>query len=522
MPNSYETNYEIGQNNIRKWGMDIHNPVFWVSAALVLIFVIGSLLAPESAKTIFDGSKRWVIHHFDLAFLISFNLILLFCLGLAASPYGKIRIGGASARPHFSRLSWFSMLFAAGMGIGLMFWGVAEPLGYYTNWLGAPFNTPSHSETARELALGASLFHWGLHPWAMYAVVGLAFSFFTFNKNFPLSIRSGFFPLIGDRCWGWIGHVIDIIAVLATIFGLATSLGFGAQQAGGGLNYLFGIENGLQTQILIIIGITSIAIISVVRGLDGGVKILSNFNIILAALLLILVIFLGPTFEILNSIGLTLTSYAKNIIPLSNWAERTDQKFLHNWTVFYWAWWLSWSPFVGIFIARISKGRTVREFLLAVMIIPTLVTAVWMGTFGGAALHQVKNSISPLANGVSKIELSLFQMLENLPLASFTSGLGIFLVLCFFVTSSDSGSLVIDSITAGGKLSAPIPQRIFWASLEGLIAIALLIGGGDNALGALQAAAITFGLPFMFVLLILCISLWMGLYHEKKFASTEC
>lgn len=518
MPKSYDTDFVVGQNNLKRWGMDFHNPVFWVSAILILFFVAGSLIAPEAANQVFGSAKKWIIFHFDAAFLISGNFFVIFCLGIAFSKFGKIKIGGKSAKPDFTRLSWFSMLFAAGMGIGLMFWGVAEPLGYYTDWFGVPLDIPGKTQAAHEIALGATLFHWGLHPWAIYAVVGLAFSFFAFNKKLPLSVRSGFYPLIGDRSWGWWGHSIDIIAVLATIFGLATSLGFGAQQAGGGLNYLFGIENGLTTQISIIVGVTMIAIVSVVRGLEGGVKILSNFNILLAAVLLLLVIFLGPTLEIFKSIGLTFSSYAKNIIPLSNWVGRTDQSFLQNWTIFYWAWWISWSPFVGIFIGRISKGRSVREFLLAVMIIPTVVTAIWMGAFGGTAINQVKSGLAPLSNGIGKVELSLFQMFENLPFTGIISGVGIFLVLCFFVTSSDSGSLVIDSITAGGKLSAPVPQRIFWASLEGLIAIALLVGGGSDALGALQAAAITFGLPFMFVLLILCFSLLKGLYHEYKYS----
>lgn len=304
---------------------------------------------------------------------------------------------------------------------------------------------------------------------------------------------------------------------MATIFGLATSLGFGAQQAAGGLKYLFDIPNTINVQIAIIIGVTSVAIISVVRGLEGGVKLLSNINMMLALILLLFVIALGQGLGIFTGLLDTTTAYLKNLIPLSNWIDREDEKFYHGWTVFYWAWWISWSPFVGMFIARISKGRTVREFLIAVLFIPTLVTIVWMTAFGGSGLDQIEAEIGQLANGVSDVSLALFQMLENLPFAFFTSLIGIILVLVFFITSSDSGSLVIDSITAGGKLDAPIPQRVFWATMEGLIAGALLFGGGADALGALQAAAITVGLPFALVLLAMCIALYMGLRHEQKY-----
>ena len=348
-------------------------------------------------------------------------------------------------------------------------------------------------------------------------MVGLSLAFFIYNKGLPLTIRSGFFPLLKDRTWGWFGHAIDLLAVLATIFGLATSLGFGAQQAASGLIFLFGIDNGIATQIAIIIGVTFVAVISVVRGLDGGVKILSNINMGLAAILLAFAIIVGPTVAILTAMGTAAASYFETIIPLSNWIGREDTKFFHGWTVFYWAWWISWSPFVGMFIARISIGRTVGEFIIAVLLVPTLVTLVWMGAFGGVALDQAQNEIGALAKGIGELSLAMFQMLENLPLSNITSFFAIALVLIFFIISSDLGSLVIDSITSGGKLDAPVPQRIFWASMEGVIAGALLFGGGADALGALQAAAITVGLPFTLVLLVLCVSLYMGLFHEWRF-----
>jgi BCCT family betaine/carnitine transporter len=517
MSDRYDTEYEVGQDNLQKWGMDIHHPVFWIAAVLILLFVVATLMAPEPAKAMFDGAKGWSIAYFDWLFMVGGNVFVLFCLALIFLPFGKVRLGGADAKPEFSTLSWFSMLFAAGMGIGLMFWSVAEPTAYYTDWYGTPLGAAANTPEGADAAMGATMFHWGLHPWAIYAVVGLSLAFFSFNKGLPLTIRSGFFPLIGDKSWGWFGHGIDIIAVLATIFGMATSLGFGAQQAASGLNFLFGIDNGLATQVAVIIGVTAIATLSVIRGLEGGIKVLSNINMTLAAILLAFVILLGPTAAILGSVWTTASSYVTDILPLSNWVGREDDKFFHGWTVFYWAWWISWSPFVGMFIARISKGRTVREFITAVLLVPTLVTLVWMAAFGGSALDQVQNQVGALAGGIGEVSLAMFQMLENLPISSISSFVAIVLVLIFFITSSDSGSLVIDSITSGGKLDAPVPQRIFWATMEGVIAGALLFGGGGDALGALQAAAITVGLPFTVVLLVMCVGVYLGLSHEWRY-----
>ena len=512
----YETDYEVGQDNVQVLGMDMHNPVFFISAVLILAFVIGTIIFPAEAKTALDGAKGWTISNFDWLFMVGANIFVLFCIALIFLPVGKIRLGGKDARPDFSTLSWFAMLFAAGMGIGLMFWSVAEPVGYYTDWFGTPLNVEPNTPEAKDMALGAVMYHWGLHPWAIYGVVALSLAFFAYNKGMPLTIRSAFYPILGERCWGWAGHVIDVLAGLATIFGLATSLGLGAKQAAGGMHFLFDTPNAINVQIAIIVGVTAAAVISVMRGLDGGVKLLSNINMGLAALLLLFVMIAGPTLLIFTSMGQTAVDYAANIIPLSNWIGREDQGFLHDWTVFYWAWWISWSPFVGMFIARVSRGRTVREFLTAVLLVPTLVTVVWMATFGGSGLHQTINGIGELANGVGDSSLSLFQMLAELPLTAITSFLAIVLVLVFFITSSDSGSLVIDSITAGGKLDAPVPQRVFWAIMEGLIAGALLYGGGEQALNALQAGAITTGLPFTVVLLVMCFSLYKGLSAERK------
>ncbi|MDY6963366.1 MAG: BCCT family transporter, partial [Pseudomonadota bacterium] len=430
--------------------------------------------------------------------------------------------------PDYSRMSWFSMLFAAGMGIGLMFYGVSEPLGNYTAAFGgpvfedgvrtdwAPLNgAVGDTEGARRLAMAATIFHWSLHPWAIYAVVALSLALFAYNKGLPLTLRSIFYPIFGERVWGWPGHIIDILAVFATIFGLSTSLGIGAQQAGAGLNFLFGLPASLGMIVFLVIIITGIAIASVVAGMDKGVKRLSEINMMLALLLLVFVILVGPTMQILRGFFLNLGAYVQYLPALSNPFGRDDDNFRQGWTAFYWAWWISWSPFVGMFIARVSRGRTVREFLIAVLLIPSLVSTLWMTALGGTAISQVVNEgLSSVQDAA--LEIQLFEMLAHLPLTQITSLIGIILVIVFFVTSSDSGSLVIDTIAAGGKVNAPTPQRVFWASFEGLVAIALMLGGG---LAALQAMAVSTGFPFAIVLLGATYCLFKGLMDEPRPAS---
>ena len=511
----YETDHEIGEQNIQPAGLELHNPVFVVSSALILFFVIFTLMFTEPAGIALHGAREWAIAHFDWLFLIAGNFFVLFCLLLIFLPVGRIRLGGQDAAPDFSTPSWLAMLFAAGMGIGLMFWSVAEPVGYFTEWFGTPLGVDGFSDEGARAAMGATLYHWGLHPWAIYGVVGLALGFFSYNKGLPLSIRSAFYPLLGERTWGPFGHLIDTLAVLATIFGLATSLGFGAQQAASGLHHLFDIPNTLATQVAIIVGVTAAALVSVLRGIDGGIKLLSNINIGIAGLLMLFVIIAGGAMVFITSVFTTTGAYAGYLLPLSNPVGREDQTFYHAWTVFYWAWWISWSPFVGMFIARVSRGRTVRQFITAVLFVPTVITLLWMSAFGSNGLRQASEGIGALADGIGDESLALFQMLENLPMGNLTASVAIFLVLVFFVTSSDSGSLVIDTITAGGKTDTPHSQRVYWCTLEGLIAATLLYAGGDAALDALQAGAVATGLPFTIVLLIMCLSLMMGLRHER-------
>ncbi|WP_332399931.1 BCCT family transporter [Vibrio metschnikovii] len=511
------TDYTVGQDNVQKWGFDVHNPVFGISAGLIGLFLLATLLVDaDTAKNALDGVKWKIIGSFDWLFIWSGNLFVIFCLALIVSPFGKIRLGGKDAVADYSVISWLSMLFAAGMGIGLMFWSVAEPVAYFTGWYETPLGVEAGTPEAARLALGATMYHWGLHPWAIYAVVALSLAFFCYNKGLPLSIRSIFYPILGDKTWGWPGHLVDILAVLATLFGLATSLGLGAQQAASGIHHVFGLDAGIGLQIIVILVVTALATISVIRGIDGGVKVISNINMIVALLLVALVALIGyaVTFA---SIPTTLMSYIENIIPLSNPHGREDEAWFQGWTVFYWAWWISWSPFVGMFIARVSKGRTVREFITAVLLIPTAVTVIWMSVFGGLAIGQVIGGVGELGQkGLTDVSLAMFQMFDVLPLGTLLSIIAVVLVLVFFITSSDSGSLVIDSITSGGKMDAPVLQRIFWAIMEGAIAIALLWIGGAQAVQALQAGAISTALPFTFVLLLMCVSLVMGMRTELK------
>jgi BCCT family betaine/carnitine transporter len=452
-------------------------------------------------------------------------VFVVLCLFLIFSPLGRVRLGGADATPDYSYTGWFAMLFAAGMGIGLMFYGVSEPISHFTSSMGgvtvgegglrtdwAPLGAAAgDADAAFDLGMAATIFHWGLHPRAIYATVALALALFSFNKGLPLTIRSVFYPIFGERVWGWTGHVIDILAVFATLFGLATSLGFGAEQANAGLEFLFGIAVSDTSKVFLIIGITGVALISVLAGLDAGVKRLSEINMVLAALLLLFVVLVGPTVEIITGFFSSLLSYAQYLPALSNPVGREDANFSQGWTSFYWAWWISWSPFVGMFIARVSRGRTVREFITCVLIIPSLVCVLWMTAFGGTAVHMVTEGVSAIAE--AGLPIKLFTMLDQLPLQAITSFIGIVLVIVFFVTSSDSGSLVIDTITAGGKVDAPVPQRVFWCTFEGLVAIALLLGGG---LGSLQAMAVSTGFPFAIVLLLACYSIIQGLRTEPK------
>ena len=527
--NPIDTDYKVGQDNILvnvgPFGLDIHNRVFAISGLMVVAFVVLTLAFQNQVEPMFTSMRGWLTSSLDWFFLSAGNIFVLVCLVLVVSPLGKVRLGGTEATPDYTYLGWFSMLFAAGMGIGLMFFGVSEPLSHFgsafggtamdngarTDW--APLGAAAgDAAAATRLAMAATIYHWALHPWAIYAILALGLALFSFNKGLPLTVRSVFYPLLGERVWGWPGHVIDILAVLATLFGLATSLGYGAAQASSGLNFLFDVPLGNTTQVVLVIGITAIALFSVVAGLDAGVKRLSEINMILAVLLLLFVVAVGPTLDILTGFFANLGAYFQQLPALSNPVGRDDANFSQGWTAFYWAWWISWSPFVGMFIARVSRGRTVREFIISVLIVPSLACVLWMTVFGETAILQFVRDGYDAATK-AELPLQLFSMLDALPLAQITSFIAIILVVVFFVTSSDSGSLVIDVIAAGGKVDAPTPQRVFWCVFEGLVAIALILGGG---LVALQAMAVSTGLPFTIVLLMSTVAVIKGLASEPR------
>ena len=490
---------------------DVDPLVFWPSALVIVIFIAITLIVGEPMNKVFSNIQSSISSLGGWFFVLSVNIFLFFVLFIAFSKYGKIRLGGSKSRPEFSTVAWFAMLFSAGMGIGILFWSVGEPINHFIN----PPDAESRSIEAARESMEITFLHWGLHAWGIYALVGMALAFFTFNKKLPLTISSVFYPLLGEKVNGPWGKVINVLAVVATLFGLATSLGLGVQQVSAGLTHLFNLPDNLTTQVILITIITFAATGSVVAGLSGGVKRLSQMNMILGAIFLLFMLLVGPTLFVMNSFIQNTGGYIQNFFELSFWTETYKQSdWQSDWTVFYWAWWVSWSPFVGMFIARISRGRTLKEFVLGVLIVPTLLTFLWLSTFGGSAIYLELNSLADIASAVTgNIATSLYVLLEQFPLSAVTSIVGVVLVISFFVTSSDSGSLVVDSLTAGGKLDAPIPQRIFWALTEGAVAAVLLIGGG---LGALQTAAISTGLPFAVILIILMWSLLKGLQKEHS------
>ncbi len=490
---------------------DVDPPVFWISALLIILFILITLLIGEPMDQIFATIQSSISENGGWFFVLVVNLFLVFSLAIAFGKFGDIRLGGSKSEPEFSRTAWFSMLFSAGMGIGILFWSVGEPILHFV----APPTGTAGTVFSAQKSMQYTFLHWGFHAWGIYALVGMSLAFFTFNKKLPLTISSVFYPLVGERIHGGVGKAINILAVVATLFGLATSLGLGVQQVSAGLHHLTGLPDNITVQVLLITGITLAATASVVAGLSAGVKRLSQMNIIIGSVFLVFIIFVGPTLFIMGSFVQNLGAYLQNFFELSFWTETYLQSdWQASWTVFYWAWWISWSPFVGMFIARISRGRTIREFILGVLIVPTIITFLWLSSFGGSALFIELNGIADLATAVqSNVATSLFVLLEQFPFGVVTSIVGIILVTSFFVTSSDSGSLVIDSLTAGGKLDAPVPQRIFWALTEGAVAAVLLIGGG---LGALQTASIITGLPFAFVLIIMAYSLLKGLREEHN------
>jgi choline/glycine/proline betaine transport protein len=526
-----ESDREPGDTNWQGLGFDVHPVVFPISLLIIVSFIAITLVGPllgldvEGAYTavrgFFEGNFGWF-------YLLAVNVFIVTILYFALGKYGTIRIGGVEAEKEFSDFSWMAMLFSAGMGIGLMFFSVSEPLYYFSNVPGF-FGAEAETGAAASAAMAQTFFHWGFHPWAIYGLVGLGLAFFSFNRGLPLTFRSIFWPLLGERIYGWPGHVIDLVTVFATLFGLSTSLGLGVAQVNTGLSYVGGdilglvsIPTGPIPQVLLIGGITLIATLSVAAGLDGGVKRLSTLNLYLMFGLLGFLLIVGPTFYIFGAWVEGLGAYFGSLLSLSFFTGTMGAGggTVDAWTVFYWAWWIAWSPFVGMFIARISKGRTVREFVMGVLFLPSLFSTVWLSTFGGSALFnslEANGAVLATYNEAGQT-VAMFALLEQFPLGAVSGALATLLVITFFVTSSDSGSLVIDHLTSGGKHDVPRVQRIFWAVVEGFVAAVLLAGGGLNAL---QTASIATGFPFAIILCLMCYTVFKGLDNEYEILRSE-
>jgi choline/glycine/proline betaine transport protein len=491
-------------------------PVFFISGGLLLAFLGVGVFATDAAASVLPAILDWVSTTFGWLYVSSVALFIGFSVYLLFSPYAELRLGGDDDRPDFPRLTWFSMLFSAGMGIGLVFYGVAEPMMHYRH----PPIGPGESVAAAERALPITFFHWGIHAWAIYVTMGLCIAYFAYRRKLPLAIRSCFYPWLGDRIYGWPGHLIDITAVFGTLFGLATSLGLGAMQVSAGLHHLFDLPHDVNTQLVLIGVITLCATVSLVSGVGKGIRRLSELNMILAALLMVFVFLAGPTLFIVNSGFENMGRYVEIVVERTfriGSLRETEAEWVKSWTLFYWGWWIAWSPFVGMFVARISRGRTVREFVLGVLLAPTAVGIIWFSIFGDTALYLERFGPGGVADAVSDdVSTAIYVMLEQLPFSFVTSFLAAGVVAVFFVTSSDSASFVVDMLTSGGHPNPPVWQRVFWACAEGAVAAVLLYAGGRQALTALQAAVISIGLPFCVVLILMVFNLHAAMRAEKR------
>lgn len=495
---------------LNNWGKEINPPVFAGAGGLVIAFIVFGGIWTATARQVFDQVLSFISTNFGAYYVYLTLGVLLFVLALALSPAGKIRLGDQGEEPEFKRLPWLAMLFSAGMGMGLVFWGVAEPVMHYGDPPFAPANTPQ----AKQEAMRFAFFHWGFHPWAVYALFGLGIAYFHFRKKLPLAPRSMLYPIFGDKINGPIGHVADVICTVGTLLGVATSLGLGAMQINSGLSTLADVAYGTNNQLLVILVITAAAVTSTITGVGRGIKYLSMVNLGLMALLLAFVMVVGPFLKQMEWLGTAFWNNLRELPATSVWLDdKPGASWQTNWTIFYWGWWISWCPFVGIFIARISRGRTIREFILTVLILPALVTFLWFAVFGATAFHQLGNGNQGLAKVVARNEsMALYELLGNLPLSEFSQWIALLLVVIFFITSSDSGSLVDDMVTSGGNPDPPAAQRAFWGIAEGSAGAVLILVGG---LKALQSASISGGL-IQSVLLVGCaVSLALALRKER-------
>ena len=480
------------------------NPrVFWGASLIVALLLATAIAAPDASGLIFQSAQAWVIETFGWFYVAAVAGFLLFVLALAFSSTGRLKLGPDDSEPDFPYASWLAMLFAAGMGIGLMYFAVAEPIQHYA---APPEAQPGTFAAARE-AMVITFVHWGVHAWAIYAVIGLTLAYFAHRKGLPLTLRSGLYPLLGRRVEGVIGDAVDIFAIWGTLFGIATSLGLGVAQINSGLNYLVGVPANAAVQVALIVLVMGAATVSVLTGVDRGIRRLSELNLTLAVCLMVFVLAVGPTGFLVKALVQNFGLYLDHFfIRTFNMYAYEPRGWMANWTLFYWAWWIAWSPFVGMFIARISRGRTVREFVIGVLLVPTGFTFIWMTVFGNTAISlDMGAAAGSLSRAVTEdLSTALFHFFEYLPGTAITSTLAVLLVAVFFVTSADSGSLVIDTIASGGAEETPRWQRVYWCCLEGAAAALLLLAGG---LGALQAATLVAALPFALIMIVLCVGL---------------
>ena len=481
------------------WFANVNPNVFLSTVAIIVIFLVVVVLAPNSFELITKNLNQWVTDSFSWFYVLSVAIFLILLIYIALSDMGKIKLGPDHSQPNYSNASWFALLFTAGMGIGLMFFGVAEPVMHYVS----PPEGAGETIQAAQQSMRVTFFHWGFHAWAIYTVVGLALAYFAYRHNLPLKIRSALYPIIGEKIYGPIGDVVDTFATIGTVFGVATTLGFGVTQINSGLNYLFGIQQATSTQVILIIVVSTMASMSVFLGLDKGIKRLSELNLILVLTLLLFVFFASSSIYLLQTTIQNAGQYVSNLFAMTfNLYAYQPNGWIGGWTIMYWAWWISWSPFVGMFIARVSKGRSIREFIVGVLLIPTGFTLIWMGFMGNAALysilHEANHSLVVAVQRDSSV--ALFAFLHSLPFSSVMSLLATCLVMLFFVTSADSGALVTDYLTAKSE-NSPIWQRLFWTVLMAVLAIVLLLVGG---LGALQSATMMSALPVTFIMLLIC------------------
>ncbi|MBZ4688054.1 MAG: choline/carnitine/betaine transporter [Clostridiales bacterium] len=499
--------------------MNRKNTVLVLSLILSGLFLLWGAILPDNLSTTASVVLSIFINNFGWLYLLSVAVFLIFCIVLAVSPFGKIKLGKDDEKPEHSTFSWFAMLFTTGMGIGLVFWSIAEPMYHYTS---PPYGVASSPESAT-LAMRYVFFHWGLHPWAVFALVGLALGYFQFRKGLPFLVSSIFYPILGDRIYGPIGKTVDILAVFATLFGLATSLGLGTMQINSGLNYLFGTPNTPIMNLFIVIVITVVFTIASITGIEKGIKFIANWTVYFAVALMLFLFVTGPTRFILNIFTDTIGSYLQNIVHMSLWTEPIKQSgWLGSWTIFYWAWWIAWGPFVGQFIARISRGRTIREFILGSIFIPSLFSFIWLSIFGGTALKLEIFDGAGIANAVSSdIASALFITLQKLPLAQITAPIALILIAGFFITSADSGTFVVAMLTSNGSQEPKKSLSALWGTILGGIAAVLLVTGG---LQALQTASIASAFPFMLVMLVMIYSMIKGLQSDsylKKQSTNE-